>query len=497
MNYCLRDYQEESAQKVFTQWAKGSRRTLLQLPTGAGKTVIFSSITKEFIAKGEGVLVIAHREELIDQAVAKLEEIAGFPVGVIKAGRKTTPLFPIQVASVQTIARRRRELWPQAGLIIIDEAHHAIANTYKQVIDHYPDAYILGVTATPTRTDGQGLKEVFDSLVIGKSVQWLIEKGHLSSFKIFAAPNRIKTDGIEEIAGDYNEKKLAKAASEAQIMGDLVECWQKWARGKRTIVFGVNVAHSQAIICRYLEAGIPAEHVDGTTPTSQRQAIFERFRRGQTLVLSNVGIAGEGIDIPAIEAIQCVRPTKSLTLWLQQLGRVLRPSKGKEHAIIIDHTTNWFDHNLPDEDRQWSLEPRSMQTHSLAFECPECNHIFRPFPHEIQALKATCPNCGVMVDIAEAESNKGRRQKELVEDLNAQLEEVELTPRAEVMVTLWQLRQEQQQSNYHPMWVYYRLIERCSNINLGELRECAKMLGYKSGWAWHCWRELQTQGMLN
>lgn len=489
--YQLRDYQQELIEKVFSQWCGGHRRLLMQLPTGAGKTVVFSAVSRQFTQRGEGVLVLAHREELLLQAKEKLESVTNETAGLIKAAYPINPNFSVQIASVQTLNRRKN--YPKARLVVVDEAHHSCAATYQSILEQYPKAYILGVTATPGRSDGQGFKNIFDALILGRSVRQLIETGYLCPFKLFAAPNVVKTDGVKITGGDYNQKELAQAIDTSLVVGDLVKTWHKYAKGKKTVVFAVDVQHSEEIVLAYWEAGITAEHLDGETPALERKAILERFRTGETLVLSNCGIISEGFDLNNIEAVQCVRPTRSLILWLQMLGRSLRPAPGKEHAIIIDHTQNWVYLGLPDDEHEWSLDAVSMAHQSMALQCPKCQHIFRQLAHE--KVNADCPNCGATVPIKEAQEGLGLCNRVINQDEGVQLEEISLEVNSEIITELLKLKAMQVTRKYKPIWVYHEIVEKYPNIGLGELRECAKLLGYKPGWAWLKWRELQRQAV--
>lgn len=484
--YPLRDYQETLIQQTEAHWHAGRRRVKLQLATGAGKTVLFSAVAREFTNKGERVMVLAHREELLFQAQEKLAGVTGQPVGIIKAGCPSDPSKLIQVASIQTLARRQH--LPDAALVICDESHHSAARSYIKIFDHYQSAYILGVTATPARIDGQGFKFLYDALLLGPSVTELIQAGHLCRFKLFASQNAIKTSGVRTTGGDFNARDLSEAVNTSLVMGDLIETWQKHALGKKTVVFAVNVAHSLAIATAYIEAGIPAEHLDGETPPTERANILERFRTGETLVLTNCGIISEGFDVPTIEAVQCVRPTKSLILWLQMLGRSLRPSPGKDHAILVDHTQNWIFHGLPDEEREWSLEPVSLKSLQWALQCPACQHIFRPLPHEQKSLIASCPNCTAKIQFEMGVG--GLDAPRLLESLDAQLTQVCLECNPTIAATLLEIKKYQEENNLKKSWVYQMLMHNCPDVGLPELRLCARLLGYKAGWAWYRWLEI-------
>jgi superfamily II DNA or RNA helicase len=470
----LRDYQKNLVDAINQRWDSGDRRVLAQLPTGGGKTQCFSAIARQFLEKGEGVLVLAHRKELITQARDKLEAISGLPCGVIKAGFPVQEFLPVQVASVQSLVRRKR--FPDAGLIIIDEAHHACAQSYVSIMDAYPKDKILGVTATPCRSDGQGFKYLFDSLVTGASASDLIKDGYLSKFRVFRSATKINTKGIRKVGGDYNQSQLEDAAR--KVIGEIVPTWQKFAIGKSTIVFAVSVEHSREIVQSFQNAGIPAEHIDGETPDDQRDEILKRFRQKETLILSNVNIATEGTDIPGIEAVQCLRPTMSVILHLQMLGRGLRPSPGKDYCVIIDHTDNWSKHGLPDDDREWSLEPMSLRASRFTQCCPSCEHIFRPLSHEqkpakqvVDALgsvknimRATCPSCLESFQWEQGEGGEENGGSLVLEKEEGEIKELDLTLIPEHKKLVDDLIAIAQSKGYKPAWAYHALIEKYGGV---------------------------------
>ncbi|NER37808.1 MAG: DEAD/DEAH box helicase [Oscillatoria sp. SIO1A7] len=421
--YKLRDYQQDSILQIFEAWSQGIRRVMLQLPTGGGKTVLFAEIAREFLARtNQKVLVNAHRVELIAQAAEKLEAISGLPCGFIKSGLPLDGDRYIQIASVQSLARRD---FPEGiGLVIVDEAHHCAAKTYTDIMEAYPNAYILGVTATPARTDGQGFKLLFDRLILGPSVKSLIDGGYLSQYKMFAAEKLVETREVAIVGDDFNLQDLAKAIDTSIVMGDIIKTWHQHAQGKRTVVFAVDIQHSLHTARAFQAENIPAQHLDGETPAEERQAILDRFRQGEILVLCNCGIVSEGLDVPAIEAIQCVRPTKSLVFWLQMIGRALRPSETKDYAIIIDHTQNWLEHGLPDDDRSWSLEPISLSSLRFSQQCPNCSHIFRPLPHELKQDLCTCPNCLTELALVFGAGNQVANTQKIAMDKQTEIIEV-------------------------------------------------------------------------
>ena len=349
---------------------------------------------------------------------------------------------------------------------------------------------------------------MYDSLVLGSSVATLIEQGHLSRYKLFASPSAINTTGVRTTGGDFNARDLAAAVDSSLVAGDLIETWRQFADGKKTVVFAIDIVHSKAIAAAYVAAGVPAEHLDGETPSDERKAILERFRTGETLVLTNCGIVSEGFDLPSIEAIQCVRPTKSVVLWLQMVGRALRPAPGKGFALIIDHTMNWFNLGLPDEPREWSLEPTSLESEQWALECPNCSHIFKPLPHEQKPfgtkwdsnrrvmklfMRANCPNCEVQIEFQKGTGGEPPPARIIEKDESATLELIQTEPNAEILQELHRLKEVQQRRGFRPGWIYYKLIESHPNLGLLELREVAKILGYKPSWALFKLKEIQQQ----
>jgi superfamily II DNA or RNA helicase len=382
--YQLRDYQQQLVSQVFASWNRGNRKVMLQLPTGAGKTIIVAAIINEFLKEGRRSMIIGHRKELITQAADKIRNITKIEPGIIQSGFEQNFDSYVQVASIQTLIRR--EDHGKVDLLVFDEAHHTVSNSYKKIFEQYPNALVLGVTATPVRTDGQGFKNIYDDLISGTSVTDLIQKGYLSNFRVFGAVSKIKTQGIKITAGDFNLQELSQAVAEADITGELVPTGKKYAERKKTILFAVDVTHSKQCAKAFSSMGIPAEHIDGKTPAKERDAILERFRNGKTLVLCNCNIVTEGFDVPTIEAIQCVRPTLSFVFYMQMFGRSLRPASGKEYAILIDHTNNWGIHGLPDQPQEWSLEPQSIERNIFTQECPDCGHVFQPLAHEVKEV---------------------------------------------------------------------------------------------------------------
>lgn len=398
----LRDYQLDLMGRV-RQTLTRHQRVICQAPTGAGKTALAVYMMGRAAERGIGSHFVVHRGELMEQTSAALWE-QGLQHGLIQSGR-TLSRMPAQVASVQTLVRRLDRYEPP-GLIIIDEAHRAAAATYQRVIEAYPHAKVVGLTATPQRTDGRGLDNLFGAIECGPPVRWLIDHGYLSDYRIFGPQGgaAIQMEGVRTRGGDYAKDDLAAAIDRPTITGDAVAQYKRHAAGKRAIAFCVTRAHSEHTAAAFRAAGVPAEHMDGETSRTERQAILGRLRSGKTLVLCNVELAVEGLDVPAVEALVMLRPTKSVIVHLQAIGRVMRPAPGKSHAIILDHVGNCLRPGLglPDDEREWTLEGREKNARKNPAEptmtvttCKNCFAIFRPAP--------SCPSCGAPTGVKQRE----------------------------------------------------------------------------------------------
>lgn len=372
----LRPYQRDGLQKILAAYKRGARRVLCVLPTAGGKTTIFTSLAA---ALKEPVLINVHRRELATQATNRLREF-GADFGVIMARERPKPYARIQVASVQTLVRRKL---PSAGLVINDEAHLSTAKTWRTILDSYERSRVLGVTATPWRLSGKPLAEAYDEVVVIASPGELREAGWLSPYVGFSykAPDLSK---VETVGEEYNVQQSSAAMREPTIVANVVEQWLAHARDLSTVVFAVTVEHSKALTAEFVAAGVRAEHLDGGTPLEQRQAILKRVESGATQVLCNVGIAVEGLDIPRLKCCVLARPTKSLARAIQMMGRVRRPWNGLT-ARIHDHAFVIGQHGLPDAERDYTLnakreDPPPLTTCEVCLavyqgrQCPSCAH---------------------------------------------------------------------------------------------------------------------------
>ncbi len=370
----LRDYQTAIISQVRAHMVAGQKSIIVVAPTGSGKTLLTASMLGTAASKGMPSWFTVHRRELIKQSTRTFSKV-GVTHGIIAAGFVEDPRPLIKIGSVNTLARRFKKL-AAPRLIIWDECHHIAAAGWAAIHEAFPDAFHVGLTATPERLDGKGLGKYFKVMVNGPSVAWLIENNYLSPYKIFVPPG-LSVAGMHTRMGDFVKSELSEAADKPTITGDAIKHYQAHASGKRAVVFCVTIEHSKHVVEQFNAAGIRAEHVDGETDQEIRDAAIKRFESGETLVLSNVDLFGEGFDLPAIEAVILLRPTQSLGLYLQQVGRGLRVSPGKTHAVILDHAGNCERHGLPDDERTWSLAGRQGQgragSSALSVKvCPKC-----------------------------------------------------------------------------------------------------------------------------
>lgn len=349
----LRPYQEHAARELSKAFCE-HKRVLGVAPTGSGKTVIAVA----FILKSghRRVLWVAHRIELLRQAVKQLKK-AGVPpvdIGILSGSDKDNPTARILVASVDMF---RKRLVPQVDLIVLDEAHRGAARSYQDIIYARPEAEVLGLTATPERLDGKPLGDTFGGMVIMAETVELVADGYIAQPACYGMPREKARELVRGVATgkrDYAQDALAKAMSSRTLMGDTVKECARLAPGKATIVFAVNRAHARALLERFLAAGRRGEYLDGNTGSTERKAIIARLASGETEVVVNVDVLSEGFDCKQVKCIALCRPTKSITLYLQQIGRASRPFNGIQ-PIVIDHAGNCWRFGLPDVPRKWSL----------------------------------------------------------------------------------------------------------------------------------------------
>ncbi len=383
----LRDYQKLIYDELVADVKSGTKRPLLVLPTGAGKTVIFSYLAKQCLKKSNNVLILVHRRELVKQASDKCK-LFNIPHGIIASKFPETD-SNVQVASVQTLVRRKNNFIPD--VIIIDEAHHVtINNTWSKVLNKYPDAICVGVTATPERLDGKPLGAFFQSLLVGVSIKELVKDGYLAPHIVYAAPNNLDLSKVRSLAGDYNQKDLEEKTLAADIVGDAVEMYRKHANHLPAIAFCVSVKHAEVTCDKFVKAGYKAKVVEGSMSSKERDTAIQGLADGSVEVLCSCNIVSEGTDIPNVAVGILLRKTKSTSLYMQQVGRILRPQPNKT-AIVLDHVGNTEEHGFVDDDRLWNLhngkEQRKKDEKKIRVQtCKVCFATFKP--------AKVCPVCG-------------------------------------------------------------------------------------------------------
>ena len=395
------------------------KRVIYVLPTSGGKTVIMSHIALNSVRRGRRVLILVHRVELLKQTGQKLAA-SGIPHGFISTEHVQNDFWPVQVAMVATIRNRQTDPF---NLIIVDECHHTPSSTYQEVIARHPDAYVLGVTATPCRLDGKGLADCFDEMVQGPQIYDIIEFGSLTQPVTYAPATAVDLKGVRTVAGDYVKSELSDAMSKPSVTGSAIKEYMKHAPGRPCVVFCVSVKHAEQVAEDFKNAGFRAVSVDGNTDREERARMIAGLSDGSVQVLCSCDIISEGTDVPAIEVGISLRPTKSLSLYMQQMGRVLRKHPGKTRALLLDHAGNCHRHGLITMHRDWALEPGKEAKRSESIirqclkcyavyestrtECPECGTVPPPKPREVVKV------AGELVPVEEAEQAKEAAKREL------------------------------------------------------------------------------------
>lgn len=419
MSVTLRPYQDAAIQGLRDAFTAGFHSPLLVLPTGGGKTVCFSYLTSRLQASRKRVAILVHRDELVDQVS---ETLARFdvPHGFVAAGRTPDYRALALVCSVQTLARRLDTV-PVPDYVICDEAHHCIgASMWGQVVatwrDRNPALRTIGVTATPERLSGEGLGEVFDEMVLGPSTRELIDLGALSEYRLFAPAQQLDLSGVKSRMGDFIKSEVSARVDKPAIIGSAVGEYRKRMDGQPAVAFCVSIEHAEHVAEQFRAQGYRAAKLDGTMDRAIRREIVRDFGRGAISVLTSVDVIAEGFDCPGIVGAILLRPTQSLSLYLQQVGRALRTAPGKAHAVILDHVGNSSRHGLPDDPREWSLLGREARKKGAKDpddvairQCPSC---FAVSP----AAASKCRECGAAFPI------KARQ----IEEVAGTLSEVEV-----------------------------------------------------------------------
>jgi superfamily II DNA or RNA helicase len=392
----LRDYQQDLIAET-VEALRDHRSVLLQAPTGAGKTEMAVEIARRH--QDKIVWFTCHRHEIVAQTSVTLKRAGVDAHGVVAPRYREDPTIRIQVCSIDAL-RHRLDRYPPPDLIILDECHHVAAPSWARLVESFPQAKLLGLTATPERLDGRGLKDWFEHMIVGPNTHTLIDEGYLSKFKYFA-PTIPDMRGVRVKLKEYDRHDLEGAMNKSTLVGDIVDHFkEKLAPNARALAFCVSVDASRELAARFTEAGIPAKHVDWETTQEKRDEAVADLASGKIRVLTNREVFSEGLDLPAIDAVLLLRPTKSFALYRQMIGRCLRVAKGKPYTTILDHAGLIFDHEFPDNDVEWSLTGRrsgvaethkQYSTHGMIRRCPECSAVHK--------WSAKCPECGYVYQI--------------------------------------------------------------------------------------------------
>jgi len=396
----LRPRQHQAVADLRNAYAFGHRAPILVAPTGFGKTATATEIVRLTIARGRSVWFLAHLREILDDSAERLTA-AGISHGSIRAGQSSDYSKLVQVVAVQTAVRRAH--LPRPDLIIVDECHLAVANSYRQVIAAAGSPRLLGLTGTPQRLDGRGLREVFDLLVHTCTTAELIDEGLLAPIRIFAPPG-VDLSGIGRRGGDFDQGQAGAVMSRPAVVGDALSHWQKLCAGRRGVAFCTTVAHAQAVAEQWQRAGFRAVAVHGGSDDAERREAVAGLRAGRLDLVACAQLWIAGVDVPEIDAVIWLRPTQSLTAWLQGNGRGLRCAPGKRDLLILDHVGNSARLGHPLTVHDWTLEGRVKRQRETApsvrvcpacfaampsgtQQCPECGHAFQPERRELQHVE--------------------------------------------------------------------------------------------------------------
>lgn len=427
----LHPHQAKINREVMRHRSEGADSCLIQSATGSGKTILAMDLLRRALAHDQPAVFMAARRELISQPAEKLETMMGMrwghEFGIMMAGEMRTRA-PIQIVSKDTLVSWMKKHdgldLPEAKLVIVDEAHGSLAPTWIKIIDEYikRGAYVVGLTATPDRSDGRGLGEIYDHMVQGPSVQWLIDNGYLVPGSYFGTRSVPDLASVTIRKGDYAPGELEETVNTKVIVADVVQTWLRLASDRRTVVFAAGIKHSIHLAEQFQASGINAAHISGKTPSGERDAIISRFRSGKIQVLCNCEVLTMGFDSPETDCVVMARPTKSKVVFLQMAGRGLRTAEGKDDCLFLDHAGNVAQNGFPEDPVAWSLDgimaedaaSTSEAKEAQPITCQECQTIFKVEDRG----GAKCPNCGWVpadrgrnVNVIEGELEALRRTK--------------------------------------------------------------------------------------
>jgi DNA repair protein RadD len=369
----LRPYQQDGIDQIGCQFRQRKRRILYVLPTAGGKTQIFCRVARGAVAKGNRVLILCHRDELVEQIIDALQSNE-LKYGVMATGYTLTKEMVI-VASVQTLIHRLDKI-ETPDLICVDESHHVRSNTWDKILLHFKDARVLGVTATPIRQSGEALGQIFDAMVVGPSMRWLIENDYLSPYKLYVPPT-VDTSGLHIKNHEFVAEEVEQLVNKPKVIGSCVEHHRQYTHGQRGIAFCSSVKNTQLVADEFRANGYQAYAISGKTDRTIRKAVIADFRAGNIEILTGCQIFEEGFDAPGAVVGHMLNPTQSLRKYMQENGRLFRKFPGKDFAWLFDYTGNVYRHGLPDAERPWELstadEGSKRKSDILSVRvCPKC-----------------------------------------------------------------------------------------------------------------------------
>lgn len=457
MAYQLRNHQQELITKIRKSLASGHHHIIVQSPPRTGKTVVMAEIAKRATDRGNSVCFIIHRKEVLEQAKATFQE-QGVDPDLLEAGM------------VQSLTRHIDQIYPPE-VILIDEAHHALAKSYTRILEAFPQAYVLLFTATPVRTGRNQLDQIADDIIVGKSIKELTEQGFLAPFKYYAAKDKDVDDKKlrRSSTGDYVTASIEEAVSH-KIYSHTVDEYLAKADGKQAVVYTYSVEAANHLADEFNGRGITAAAIDATTPAQVRDTAVRKFRDQQLKVLVNVNLFTEGIDLPNVDCVIMVRPTMSLALYMQFSMRCLNPRPGKV-ATIIDQVGNWERFGLPNADRDWKAlaKSKASPTKSLkrggvqVIQCPDCFGVIE----KSEVEDNTCPLCGYSPLVKKRGYSEQKAELTEIHESD-QLKRIKKIISDKVMMNVVGKRVDQLQSRQ-------------------EFQAYAKLHGYKPGWVWYMW----------
>lgn len=412
---------------------RGNRKIMVQSPPRSGKTVVMAYIAKNATDKNKKVLFFSHRKEINEQVVETFK-------------RGGVNLDNVTIGTVGSLVKKLDKL-PKFDVILVDEAHHIKAKQYQSILTYFKDATQLFFTGTPIRLDGAGFHDLAEDLVKGKSVKWLQENGNIAPFKYYA-PSLIDTTNLKKRGGEFTKKSVDDTMKRV-IYGDVIRHYEKLAKGKQAIVYTHSVEASESISNTFNEHGYRSIAISGKTPPEARERAMRAFRDGELTIMVNCELFTEGIDLPNVDVCIMLRPTQSLSLYLQFAMRALNPREGKT-AIIIDHVGNVDRHGLPNDDREWSLSGVSKQKQKAKLGEPTtrtCDECYATF----WSAERICPLCG-------HENQPTKEEIEILREIELEERRQAINKKVETFVTS----------------------DQCQTI--AELQAFAKQHGYKPGW---------------